>query len=117
MAYSDVFLGEMKKRLEAEKAQLEKDLGSFGHKGKGGNYVAEKPEVGEIADENAQEVTEYNNELSVEPTLEKRLRRVNKALVRISDGSYGMCDGEPTSEERLEADPSAGALEMRDEVI
>lgn len=116
MAYSDAFLGEMKKRLEEEKLQLEKDLGSFATKGKGGNYTSQKPEVGEVDDENAQEVAQYQNELSVESTLEKRLRRVLKALERMKDGSYGMCDGELTSEARLEADPSAGAQETRDEM-
>ncbi len=116
MPYSEAFLGEMKKRLLSEKEQLENDLSGFAKKGKGETYVTEKPEVGDVYDENAQEVTEYQNELSVEPTLEKRLTRVNKALARLEDGTYGMCDGETTPEARLEADPSAGAIETRDEL-
>lgn len=115
MPYSEAFLEEMKKRLMSEKGELENELSGFAKKDKGGNYVAEKPEVGDVYDENAQEVTEYQNELSVEPTLQKRLDRVNKALSRLEDGTYGMCDGEMTQEARLEADPSAGALETRDE--
>lgn len=116
MPYSDAFLGEMKKRLQEEKQQLEKELGSFTHKGKSDHYISEKPEVGELDDENAQEVAQYQNELSVEPTLEKRLRRVNKALARLTDGTYGVCDDTETPEARLEADPSAGAIEHRDEM-
>lgn len=116
MSYSEAFLGEMKKRLLEEKEQLEKELGTFAKKGKGQDFVSEKPEVGDEEDENAQEVTEYQNELSVESTLEVRLARVVRALARIEEGSYGMCDGEATPEARLEADPSAGALETRNEV-
>ncbi len=116
MPYSEVFLGEMKKRLLEEKGNLEKELGVFAKEGKGGHYEAQKPERGDVYDENAQEVTELQNEFSVEPTLEKRLARVQKALKRMEDGSYGMCDGEMTPEARLEADPSAGALETRDEM-
>lgn len=115
MPYSEAFLGEMKKRLQEEKGNLEKELGSFSKKGKAGHFEATKPEVGDVYDENAQEVTELQNELSIEPTLEKRLARVEKALARLNDGTYGICDGAETSEARLEADPSAGALEHSDE--
>jgi DnaK suppressor protein len=45
----------------------------------------------------------------VEQTLERRLRNVERALQKIEEGTYGICDatGEPISKGRLEAVPEA----------
>lgn len=46
---------------------------------------------------------------TVEQTLGRRLRNVNRALQKIEDGTYGICDdtGEPIPKGRLEAVPEA----------
>lgn len=46
---------------------------------------------------------------TVEQTLEKRLQYVERALQKIEEGTYGICDdtGEPIPRERLEAVPEA----------
>ncbi len=45
----------------------------------------------------------------IEQTVERRLRNVERALQKIEEGTYGICDatGEPISEGRLEAVPEA----------
>ena len=46
---------------------------------------------------------------TVEQTIEKRLRNVKRALQKIDEGTYGICDdtGEPIPRGRLEAVPEA----------
>jgi DnaK suppressor protein len=46
---------------------------------------------------------------TVEQTLERRLRNVERALQKIDEGTYGICDdtGEPIPKGRLEAVPEA----------
>jgi DnaK suppressor protein len=46
---------------------------------------------------------------TVEQTIEKRLRNVERALQKIDEGTYGICDdtGEPIPRGRLEAVPEA----------
>jgi DnaK suppressor protein len=46
---------------------------------------------------------------TVEQTLERRLRNVERALQKIEEGTYGICDdtGEPIPKGRLEAVPEA----------
>jgi DnaK suppressor protein len=45
----------------------------------------------------------------IEQTVERRLRNVERALQKIEEGTYGVCDatGEPISKGRLEAVPEA----------
>ena len=71
-------------------------------------------EIGENAshaalDEEADEVEEYEVRLASEDGLETRLLTVNKALVRIKQGTYGMCAKckKPIPPERLRANPAA----------
>lgn len=112
MAYQQAFLDEMKKRLTEEKQELEKRLGKFASKDEHSkdNYDANFPDRGDESDENAQEVAEYSRDLGVEKVLEKQLHKVNAALEKLDDGTYGVSpDGGEVSVERLEANPAAGA--------
>lgn len=61
------------------------------------------------ADEEADEVEEYEVRLASEGTLETRLLNVNHALARIKDGTYGVCATckKPIPLERLRANPAA----------
>jgi len=103
----------IKNKLEAEKKQLEADLADFAHKDKTikDNYRSDFPEFGNDDDENAAEVAEYSDRLSIEHALEKQLRDVNKALANIEAGKYGICNhcGKEIEEERLKVRPTSGS--------
>lgn len=104
---------QLKSKLEQEKESLEEELKNVARKDSEieGNYEAKFPNIGRSDDENAQEVTEYEQNLSQEHQLEKNLADVNIALEKINknDGSYGKCEkcGKEISEERLNAFPAA----------
>lgn len=103
---------ELKSKLEEEKKALTKELGSFASEDKNlkGNWDTKYPnrENGNMEEE-ADEVQEYDNLLSVEHTLELRLRDVNLALEKIAKGNYGICEkcGKKIEQERLLAYPEA----------
>lgn len=61
------------------------------------------------ADEEADEVEEYEVRLAEEASLETRLLLVKKAMERIKQGTYGTCVTckKPISLERLRANPAA----------
>jgi DnaK suppressor protein len=109
---------ELKKKLEAEKALLEKDLLKFADKDKHipYDYDTRFPDLdvgsrSSSPDENAQEIDNYGNLLAVEHALELRLREVGEALEKIKkdDDSYGKCENCPgeIEIERLKANPAA----------
>jgi DnaK suppressor protein len=103
------FIAEMKGVLEGELQKLESSLERITHKGVDGRNDANFPEYGDGEDENANEIAEYENNLSLEHELQKALRDVRNALTRIEDGSYGICkySGELISEDRLRARPTS----------
>lgn len=75
------------------------------------DYDAKFVDFGDKDDENAAEVATFEKNLSLEKTLELSLYNVNKALKKIEEGNYGLCEkcGGPVSSKRLEAFPSATA--------
>ena len=113
-------IDELKEKLETEKKSLQEELESFANKDKNlkDNWDARYPnrEEGD-KDEEADEVQEYNNALSLEYSLELKLKDVNIALEKIEQGNtstslstrYGICEncGEHIEEERLLANPEA----------
>jgi len=102
---------ENRKRLLAEKARLEKLLGKIAEPNPDieGDYKAIYTDMGDDADENATEVSEYEANVGEERRLEEKLGLVNDALKRIDDGTYGVDakTGKEISEERLRAVPEA----------
>ena len=111
-------LNELKKKLEAEKVLLEKDLLKFADKDKKipYDYDTRFPELdvasrSSAPDENATEIDSYGNLLAVEHALELRLKEVGEALEKIkkNDGSYGKCENcsREIEIERLKANPAA----------
>ena len=101
----------IKQDLLKEKERLESELGNFAKKDSSmaDNYTSDFPKFGNDEDENANEVAEYSDRLAVEHTLEKQLKDVHKALKKIVDGTYGICDhcGESIGEERLKIRPTS----------
>ncbi len=102
----------LKEKLETEKKSLQKELESFATEDPNlkHNWDAKYPnrEDGD-KDEEADEVQEYNNKLSLEYSLESKLKDVNIALEKIENGKYGICEncGKEITEERLLACPEA----------
>ena len=105
-------IAENKKKLLAEQTRLRAILGKQGKfEGKGefpGDYKPSYPEVGQTDDENASESTQFGTDLAVSRDLEIKLTKIETALARIADGSYGRCiGGDEIEEERLRAIPEA----------
>lgn len=106
-------LEKIKKDLLVRKEQIEKELSSFTKEDKfiKDNYRSEFPDYGDKEDENAEEIAQYTDNLSIEFSLEKTLRDIKKALERIESGTYGKCAycGKEIAEERLMARPTSNA--------
>jgi DnaK suppressor protein len=100
------------KKLEGKKERVEKELASFTKKDTHfiGDYDAKFPNLDtQSSDENAQEVADYERNLSVEHALEIDLASINEALTRIKKGTYGICTncGQSIDIKRLEIMPEA----------
>ncbi len=106
------FIDEMRDKLEEEKAKLENELSQFAHrnpKATGTDFDTRFPEYGDDEDENASEIADYSNNLSLERELEKALRDVESAIKRINKNIYTECKycGSEISEARLRARPTS----------
>lgn len=105
------FLDEMKKKLETEQHDLRERLGLLGPEDKKvkDEYHTDFPKYGDKEEDNATEVAEYQDTLSVEGSLEGRLQEVEKALDKIKNDAYGRCEkcGEEIPTERLRVNPAA----------
>ena len=88
---------QLKNSLEKEKLKLIKDLKSFANRDTKikGNWLTRFPFFGinrSHNDESAEKIEEYENLLSVEHTLELRLKDINNALDKIKSNTYGICE-------------------------
>ena len=107
---------ELKKRLEEEKAKLIEELKKVGR------INPDNPDdwiptpsalTEETSDESemADRVEEFEERTAVEGELEGRLRAVLRALKKIEEGTYGICNAagspHPIEEKRLEANPAS----------
>ncbi len=105
-------LDELKEKLEEQKKSIQGELESFAKEDPNlkNNWDTKYPnrEEGD-KDEEADEVQEYNNKLSLEYSLESKLKDVVSALEKIEKGTYGVCEncGKKIDEERLLACPEA----------
>ncbi len=105
-------LDSIKEQLLAEKTRLETELSQFSHrnpKAVDEHFDATFQNLGDKEDENASEVAEFSNALSLEGELEKALRDVDSALDLFSKGTYGTCKycKQPIDERRLSARPTS----------
>ncbi len=100
-----------KDRLLEEKANIEKELADLGSKDPD-KMDADYPESGSNSDEdNAAEITEYADIVSIEARLQSELKDVDKALQTIENGKYGICKycAKEIDEKRLEARPASSS--------
>jgi RNA polymerase-binding protein DksA len=100
-----------KQLLLAEKARINQELADLGSKD------STKPDAGypesgsNSEDDNAAEITEYVDMLSVEARMEAELKDVDKALSALDNGTYGICKycGKEIDAKRLEARPASSS--------
>jgi DnaK suppressor protein len=112
--HNPAFLKKMEGLLLEEKARLERELAKFTHrnpKAKEEDFDADFPNLGDKMDENAAEVAQFSDNLSLENELERALRDVISALGAIKKGKYGTCKycGQNIDERRLEARPMSSS--------
>jgi len=105
-------IDELKGKLELQKKSIQKELESFATEDPNlkHNWDAKFPNREDAdKDESADDAQEYDNALSLEHTLELKLKDVNNALEKIAQGTYGTCEvcGKRITEERLLACPEA----------
>lgn len=105
------FMEEMKSRLLTEKTKLETELSHFAHRNPKASdtFEADYQDVGTDEGENAFEVAQFSDNLSLEQELENALKDVSSALGAMEKGSYGVCKycKTPISEERLRIRPTS----------
>lgn len=103
---------QLKERLENEKSSLKKELESFAIEDKDikHNWKAKYPnrEIGNMEEE-ADESQEYDAMVSLEQSLEIKLKNVEMALEKLAKGEYGKCEKceKEIEEDRLIAYPEA----------
>lgn len=107
------FIEERKKDLLARKESLKKQLSTFAKKSEinEDDFNAKWTDFGEKDDDNISEVEIFERDLNLEETLEFSIDKINKALKKIEEGTYGICEkcGKPIEEGRLKVFPSATA--------
>lgn len=111
MAIDPKIKEELKKKLLDEKTRIENELSLFAKPtGVPGDYETKFEDIGTGTDENASEVEEYTDNLALENTLEKQLKKISDALDRMKKGIYGTCENckGDIDIERLRAYPAAG---------
>ena len=109
--FSPEFFKEIKKILLQRKDKIKNQLQSFAEKDprQEDNYNSDFPQFGDKEDENAAEVAAFEGNLSLEETLEQSLEMINRALKKIEDKTFGLCEkcGAPINQERLKIMPTA----------
>lgn len=100
--------------LLAEKVTLESELETVGKRNPDNprDWEAKSsPDDATSADENdlADTIEDYEGNTAILKQLETRYNEVLKALDKIKNGTYGVCEvcGKPIEEDRLEANPAA----------
>jgi len=110
-------INQLKEKLEKDKENIEKQLEKFATKDEKlkDDWDTRFPrfnsrETGSAAlEQAADEVEEYSTLLSIEYSLELRLKNINLALEKIKMGKYGICEKcqKRIREERLKIYPAA----------
>jgi len=108
---SKFFLKKIKEQLESKKRVLEEELEKFAKRDEKlrGDWDSKFPKFNGGSEEKADEVEEYNTRLSIEYSLENRLKDIDLALEKIKKGKHGKCEKceKEISKERLEVCPEA----------
>ncbi len=84
-------LAQLTAALNEEQVKLQAEINKISHKGVDGEVAIDFPSHGESEDENAAEVAEFSDNLSLESELEDGLKDIRSALKAIENGTYGKC--------------------------
>ncbi len=95
-------LKEIKEKLISEKTKIERNL----------SKLKEELDFGDDVDHNEEETDEteeMGTYLSVKKTQDARLQQINKAIEKIKNGAYGLCEkcGGPIEQRILDIDPES----------
>ena len=94
--HTQVFIEEMKNRLEEEQATLK------------GEVIDETPDYGRSEEDNATELADHEALTAASSSATLRIEEVESALARIAADTYGVTeDGIEIPEDRLRANPAA----------
>jgi len=110
--FNKKFLSLQSEKLKTEKEKLEKRLGKFGVKNDRSktDWLTKYPkfDTGHMEEE-ADEVEEYDNLLSINYALEDEMKKTLKALQKIKKSNYGLCENckKPIAKTRLKIYPQA----------
>lgn len=104
-------INQFKEKLLEQKQKITKQLEGITHEKSfdKDKVQAKWEERGDKEEDNAVEVAEYQDNISLERNLEINLEKIDSALSKIEDGTYGVCDscGNSIEEARLIAYPEA----------
>src|SRR5919106_536755 len=108
-AYSQKELDELRERLLAEQVELQEQLATIEEQ----SFATSQSDIsGEVSfdEENADAGTftfERERDLSIENNVRDLLGKIDRALARMDDGTYGICPrcGKPIEKARLKALP------------
>ncbi|MBU4332307.1 TraR/DksA C4-type zinc finger protein [Patescibacteria group bacterium] len=102
------FLNTIKKQLLEEKERLDQEINKLAQRGKRRLRIR-FTDFGSKDDENALEVRTLSDKVSLEGNIEKGLKAVERALERLKQGKYGICEqcGKKINEKRLKIFPAA----------
>ncbi|MBU0547107.1 MAG: TraR/DksA C4-type zinc finger protein [Patescibacteria group bacterium] len=107
---------ELKENLKKEESLIEKMLGGFAKKDEKtpGDWDTRFPSMGEGTsgvdlEKEADEVEQYGTMISIEHSLETRLKNIILALKKIEEGGYGICEKckKPININRLKVSPES----------
>lgn len=111
---NNVFLKKVEEVLNEEKNRLETELSKLSRrnpKSTEESFDTNFINIGDKEDENASEVAQFSDNLSLEEELEKALRDVESALKQVEKGTYGTCKycHQNIDERRLLARPTSSS--------
>lgn len=107
-------IANFKQRLVEDHSRLLQELEDLGKRdpNRPGRFEVSYPESGSNSeDDNAAEIAEYADSLSMEARIASELRDTEEALKAIENGKYGVCKycGKEIEEKRLEARPASSS--------
>ena len=102
-------IGELRSRLESEREELNAQLTTIEDQAFAATQSDISGDVG-VDDESADAGTatfEREKELSIEQNVRDLIQKIDRALKRIDDGTYGICErcGKPIEKARIKALP------------
>jgi DnaK suppressor protein len=103
MTPSDLDLNTVRADLEARRDRDRERLGDLAKRPERGSAVSFGKRIGDGTSEAVSRLTE----VGVGESLEREVRRIERALTKLDEGTYGICDncGAPISPGRLRAMP------------